>query len=382
MNIGVYVSNRDPSSGGAHSFEHAVLDGLADCSLSHNITVFYQGYLNFRTNHRFTYVRVGFKKTVTVAEKICREIYRFLVKVGLAKDNSLRQRRKDHNIEFLWFATASYEETGLPFAYTVWDVNHRLLPEFLELSEPSEWMRRETHYSCVLSKADLVITGTSLGGSQISNFYSVADNKILVVRFPIPEFQMVDEALYQRFRAEHQISDSFFVYPANFWPHKDHVTVLRAFRKLKDSGTMSQLLLVGSDTGCRSEVIRLVEELDLVKSVKIPGFISKEILGALYRKAESLIYASHCGPDNLPPVEAFSLGCPVICANYEGAEEQLGDAALYFQKGDAEALLQQIRTLQAPEIRKKLIINGFKNIKGWSNKVYVESVISKILPLI
>ena len=37
---------------------------------------------------------------------------------------------------------------------------------------------------------------------------------------------------------------------------------------------------------------------------------------------------SFFGPDNIPPLEAFALGCPVIASNVPGAKEQLGDAAV------------------------------------------------------
>ena len=50
---------------------------------------------------------------------------------------------------------------------------------------------------------------------------------------------------------------------------------------------------------------------------------------ALYRHALALTFVSYFGPDNLPPLEAFALGCPVITSAIEGVDEQLGNAALY-----------------------------------------------------
>jgi glycosyltransferase involved in cell wall biosynthesis len=41
-----------------------------------------------------------------------------------------------------------------------------------------------------------------------------------------------------------------------------------------------------------------------------------------------LRYPSFFGAENLPPLEAFALGCPVIAADMPGAREQLGDAAI------------------------------------------------------
>ena len=43
------------------------------------------------------------------------------------------------------------------------------------------------------------------------------------------------------------------------------------------------------------------------------------------------------GPENLPPLEAMALGCPVVAADVPGAREQLGDAALRVPPIDAAA---------------------------------------------
>ncbi|MFM6269445.1 MAG: glycosyltransferase, partial [Dolichospermum sp.] len=49
---------------------------------------------------------------------------------------------------------------------------------------------------------------------------------------------------------------------------------------------------------------------------------------SLYINAFSLAFMSFFGPDNLPPLEAMALGCPVIASKVSGSEEQLGNNAL------------------------------------------------------
>ena len=58
-----------------------------------------------------------------------------------------------------------------------------------------------------------------------------------------------------------------------------------------------------------------------------------------------LLYQSFFGPENLPPLEAFALGCPVIAANVSGAVEQLGDAAILVDPKTLEEIAGAIRTL-------------------------------------
>lgn len=79
----------------------------------------------------------------------------------------------------------------------------------------------------------------------------------------------------------------------------------------------------------------------------------------LYTKTLALTYTSILGPDNMPPLEAMNLKCPVICARYDGANEQLGNAALFFEPFDAEKLANHILTLyQNSELKNTLIREG------------------------
>ena len=88
-----------------------------------------------------------------------------------------------------------------------------------------------------------------------------------------------------------------------------------------------ELVLVGDDKGQAGHVASLVREMGLSDSVHQLGFVETEELVALYRGAHSLLYLSF-GPENLPPLEAYALGCPVVASDVPGAREQLGEAAL------------------------------------------------------
>src|SRR5256885_13294906 len=58
--------------------------------------------------------------------------------------------------------------------------------------------------------------------------------------------------------------------------------------------------------------------------VEIRDFAARDEVLALYRTAAALVFPTFFGPDNLPPLEAFAAGCPVLASRVEGADEQLG----------------------------------------------------------
>lgn len=48
------------------------------------------------------------------------------------------------------------------------------------------------------------------------------------------------------------------------------------------------------------------------------------------------------GPINIPQLEAFALGCPVITSNIYGIPEQVGDAALLVDPKNPEDIAEKI----------------------------------------
>ena len=93
--------------------------------------------------------------------------------------------------------------------------------------------------------------------------------------------------------------------------------------------------------------------------MKFLGFVDLETLAALYKQALAMVFPTFFGPDNLPPLEAFALGCPVIASDYSGSEEQLGDAVLSFAPTDERGLAEHILRLSGDEtLRKELTAKG------------------------
>jgi glycosyltransferase involved in cell wall biosynthesis len=103
--------------------------------------------------------------------------------------------------------------------------------------------------------------------------------------------------------------------------------------------------------------------------------VSRHDLIALYREAIALAYVSWCGPENLPPLEAFALGCPVVASDVPGAREQLGDAAIFVKPGDPESIASGVLDMwRDQEIRDRLIKAGHDRAQKWTASDYVRGV--------
>ena len=119
----------------------------------------------------------------------------------------------------------------------------------------------------------------------------------------------------------------------------------------------------------------MAEELGLKKNVFFLGFVSIDELVALYQNAFALVFASFFGPDNIPPLEAFALGCPVISAKFAGAEDQLKGAALLFDPKSEHELAATIKKLYDNPVLKSTIINkGKQKAAHWTSLDYVNKI--------
>ena len=135
------------------------------------------------------------------------------------------------------------------------------------------------------------------------------------------------------------------------------------------------LTCVGSDKGYLDHVRGLARELGVLERVQFRGFVDTDELVSLYRGAHALVYLSFFGPENLPPLEAFALGCPVVQADIPGAREQLGDAALLVAPTDAEAVAQAVRRLEDPGLRERITAAGRERAAGYTADGYVRGVL-------
>ena len=91
------------------------------------------------------------------------------------------------------------------------------------------------------------------------------------------------------------------------------------------------------------------------------------VLAGLYSSARVLVYPSLYEGFGIPPLEAMSFGCPVICANTSSLPEVVGDAARLFDptsESDLRAALEAV--VFSSEYTVRLKANGLERVKMFS----------------
>ncbi|WP_310481608.1 glycosyltransferase family 1 protein [Chamaesiphon sp. VAR_48_metabat_403] len=319
-----------------------------------------------------------------------------------------------------------------PYITTVWDLQHKLQSYFPEVSKNGEWDCREEYHLKMLNRAAAIITGTETGKAEIERFYQIPAERIKVIPMFAPQLRSnpdgivgvgVGEASRSRSVSErreasrsrwrsrsvpkeslclsrsvserreaaagrenrdvitkYQLPDRYLFYPAQFWPHKNHVGLLLALKCLQEKYNLEvPLVLVGADKGNEPYIKAMVKKLDLSARVYFLGFVPLQDMAALYRNAFAMTFVTFFGPDNLPPLEAMALGCPTIASNVSGAQEQLGDAALLVDPKQPEEIAAAIHALFTDAtLRQNKIELGLKRAYRWNSKDYIREIFTML----
>ena len=358
MKIGLYLYGYDPKLGGGYTFVDSIVNALSAIESRHEVYCFHYGPGKPASTGSVRWVQI----TNTP---------------GKQPDRPLNDAVIKHGIELVWFVTVPiYETVDAPYIFTVWDLMHRAHPCFPEVGAFGGWPwdQREKFYQYILPRATYVVTGNEAGKKDVVDFYRVPAERVKTLSLPTPDFALGSVAV--RAPAGFDNRAPFLFYPAQFWPHKNHVTLLLALKLLVERDRMDfSVVLTGADKGNLDYVRQTARDLGLEDRVRILGFVSRDELIYLYQNAFALAYPSFFGPDNIPPMEAFALGCPVIAADVPGAQEQMGDAALYFDPDSEAQLAARIKELHTrPDLVKSLIERGRERASRWTARDYVAGI--------
>ena len=341
MRIAVLFDLTSPEMGGSYSFNKLIFDSLAKnkSEYNHEFLTVYENRNSVGESPdialpgRIRY-RLDFLKSLLSQIGLGKFLKRG-ISVETCRGASLHSILKKNAIDVLWAVQPLGVQVGIPYLTTSWDISHRITPYFPEVSSSgAQMLKREKVCKTVFFGAFRLIVGTNRGKQEITSAYGVNEERILVNPFPV-DFA---RALPSVSRTSTQV-----IYPANFWPHKNHVILVKALSLLNERSTSKiKLVLTGSDKGSLKAIMTLVTSLGLQNFVDFPGFVSKLELEKLYSSSGLLVFPSLIGPDNLPPLEALAFGCKVAVADIPGAREQFGGFASYFNPYSAHDLADVI----------------------------------------
>ncbi len=269
-------------------------------------------------------------------------------------------------------------ESGVPFVMAIHDLQHLLQPEFPEVSANGEWQRREYVLRNAARSATMLIAESDVGRDDILGAYGrygITPDRVRTLAYmPSLAFdsRLADGCL-EYVRGKHKLPERYVFYPAQFWPHKNHIRLIEALALLRrEFDLIVPLILTGSATGeIRRQLVAEIENRiradGLGDQVRMLGYVSDEEIAGLYAGAEALVMPTLFGPTNIPFLDAWTLNCPVLTSRVRGIVEQVADAAVTVDPESVKEIAEGVRRLWTDEsLRRTLIGRGQARLRQYS----------------
>lgn len=271
-------------------------------------------------------------------------------------------RRKCDVVYFVTPNNLSAMLSKLNYVATLWDLCHRDTPEFPEVREYNTYFIREEFFQSNCGPALLILTESKRLADMASQYYGIERKRFLAM--PLSPAPFLDDAHAKDKEIvlkNYGIENDYFLYPAQFWAHKNHIRILQALLELREARDWRpNIIFCGKDQGNLEHIKSFIKRNSLDHQVKILGFVPSEDMRGLYEGAAAVIMPTYFGPTNLPPLEAWSMGIPLIYSSH--FSEQAGDAALLVDPDVASEIASAMVLSTRLEKRIQLINAGFRRI--------------------
>jgi glycosyltransferase involved in cell wall biosynthesis len=203
-----------------------------------------------------------------------------------------------------------------------------------------------------LTLALAVVANSASGAHRIASLYQVDPSRIVELPF-LPSLAVrrhaagAGLATVEDVRRKYRLPACYVFYPAFFYPLKNHLYLLEGLVALeRQFGIILDAVFCGGGLlWQKTKVEEQVRALGLTERVRFLGRVPDGDVPALYEGDLALAMPTYSGPTNLPPLEAVTLGCPVIYSDIPSFREQMGDAALYCDLADVSSLADHLAAL-------------------------------------
>ncbi len=212
-----------------------------------------------------------------------------------------------------------------------------------------------------LKKATRVITVSEFSKQDILKHYPIDAAKISVISGAArSEFQTLDREAKDAVKTEYANGKEYFLFVGGIQPRKNLMNLLKAFSLFKKWQKSNMKLLVAGRLAWQYD--DLIEKLKTYKyrdDVVMLKWVSDERLVKIMGAAYALVYPSYFEGFGLPILEAMQSSVPVITSNTSSMPETAGNAALFADPDDADAIAKQMLLLYKDEVlRNKKIESG------------------------
>jgi glycosyltransferase involved in cell wall biosynthesis len=261
--------------------------------------------------------------------------------------------------DIMHFPFQEFIRSRIPSIYNPWDLQHLYYPKFFSANDMAV---RETVFPGACHSARAVVAPSCAVKGDLQRHYGLDPQKIFVIPCAPPAalYEDIPNEAADEVRKRFRLPDLFAFYPAQTWPHKNHLRLLEALHLIRErNGVRLNLVCTGRKNEHWPAISRRIDELGLQTQVIFPGFVSPRELRALYRLAQFVVYPSFFEGAGLPVMEALYEDVAVACSDIPPLREYGGDAVMTFDPLSVESMAASLLLISSDDaLREQLRARG------------------------
>jgi glycosyltransferase involved in cell wall biosynthesis len=322
MRVGVNCLQIDPSYvGGVNTYTFGLLDGFAKQANGGS----FQLYVHAGNQHLFEQYRSHVGWEVVVVNDPLLPIKRRISRAALlASDRAFYKRTSDllfgriqremeAHSDILYTPTTTLQSfnSRKPTVLSMHDIQHVHYPEFFSWGRR---LSRKITYGLSASHANWFQASSEfIKQDLLAHFSDLAPQQITVIAEGVNTVEF-SAPISHNSLGQYDLPDRFLFYPAQLWPHKNHITVLKALKEIETLHRVKiPLVLTGAAYSAAPEILEFIKQRSL-DYVAYLGKVPFEDLLGLYQRATYLITAVLYESSSLPVLEAAAAGTPIIAS--------------------------------------------------------------------
>ena len=207
------------------------------------------------------------------------------------------------------------------------DIQYRIFPHY-HSSKRRAWL--DYHLPKMFDQADLVLLISESERELIRGQFGAGVAERCEVVFNAVDWRRLEPLLPSERPASLQdrLDRPYILSVCHQFPHKNVLTLLKAFVAVAHQDRDVQLYLIGKASEANKAFIRQAVPAELADRVQVLGFVDDRTLGSYYAHARLFVLPSLYEGCGVPAVEAMGFGVPTLVSRaYALPESTLGRAS-------------------------------------------------------
>ena len=271
-----------------------------------------------------------------------------------------------------WTGPFPIKAANAPNIYTLHDLIPLQYPFFVE-GKPGRSARL---HATIAREADHIFTVSESSKRHIVNILGVPPDRVSVTYQPVPSLPEISQI-----DAERLVETIYGVEPGKYALFLGAIEPKKNLKRLVEAFAIANvevpLLLAGPLGWMYDDDLNLIKNMASQKiSVRLLGYAPRRHIVALMRCARFFVFPSIYEGFGLPVLEAMQIGTPVLTSRIGPLQEVAGEAAVFVDPMDIDAIAKGIQELDADQdLRKELARRGRAQAGKFSEEAYAKNLV-------